>query len=151
MEASAWTLGAPLRGAGDAQTGIEGLKNLLGYVNRTAGPARCDDRLTNARCHPGRALIRRPWCHPRCRLSSMLPFLPAAREECPSHTRWHLSCALVAQDLAEGFGHIARQLEHYSTPLPPLASPVPPGSTAVGFPTLVTCYCVPYRHCAPSR
>lgn len=100
-----------------------------------------------------------PWSnsHPASAVPPAVPVvvdvavLLAAREECPSHTRWHLSCALVAQDLAEGFGHIARQLRHYSTPLPPLASPVPPGSTAVGFPTLVTCYCVPYRHCAPSR
>src|SRR5690554_4357084 len=80
----------------------------------------------------------------------MLPFLLAAREECPSHTRWRLSCALIIQDLAEGFDHIATQLRHYSTPLPPIASPVPAGSLAVGFPTLVTRYCVPYRHCAPS-
>ena len=37
----------------------------------------------------------------------MLPFLLAAREECPSHTRWCLSCATITQGLAEGFDHIA--------------------------------------------
>lgn len=61
------------------------------YVDRTAGPARCDGRLTNARYHPGRALIRPRRCHPPFRLS-MLPCLPAAKEECPSHSLASFVC-----------------------------------------------------------